>query len=354
MLKSTLILLAFAPPMQGFLSPLEFRTKSVTHPSVTELLTRNPLNSALAMHNAGEEGAWSLSKNDAAWSMVKFEMLLSEEDFSQASIKDIINTASYTLLPDLRDHLADLRIEQIKSLHSALEKKESVDYAASYYASYIATRFLDDVTAPLAASLLLQPRLIPSLQAKSDQGMELPNIAELVLPNHIVDSLWFESLKTSEIPLSLEENIQSVVASTKRQKPVSLASDLLKSAKQINERLKQAYLAEHGALDEGFNKLQWTLTQSLVLHKLADKQEGFADVWLELYELFKSYDMKNEEAHSFHDYLMSWIGVSYFGEEQVFQRMHEELNGYRRHYDFYANAFTKVLKWHRALDDSQG
>ena len=125
--------------------------------------------------------------------------------------------------------------------------------------------------------------------------MELPNIAELVLPNHIVDSLWFESLKTSEIPLSLEENIQSVVASTKRQKPVSLASDLLKSAKQINERLKQAYLAEHGALDEGFNKLQWTLTQSLVLHKLADKQEGFAEVWLELYELFKSYDMKNEE-----------------------------------------------------------
>ncbi|MFK7824392.1 MAG: hypothetical protein AB8G05_09555 [Oligoflexales bacterium] len=46
---------------------------------------------------------------------------------------------------------------------------------------------------------------------------------------------------------------------------------------------------------------------------------------------------------------MSWIGISYYGEEQVFQRFHEDARGYRRRHDFYANAFCMILKWHRSI-----
>lgn len=353
MLKSALIALAFTPSVHSLLPPSHSNVLSScvhrTHPHATAFSQ-----TGLKMQDQGDQeasslGSWGLPRDDASLATTKLEMLLNEDDFTQDYVKEILNSAAYALLPDLKDHLANKRIEQIQNIHGAFGSNAKINYIASYYATYVAVRFLDEVSAPLAASLLTQTRLVPSLKEKSDKGMELPNIAELVFPEGVMESLWFETLKISEFPLGLEDELHEFLFASRRQIPIGLAYDQLDPMTQLTEQLQSFYLNERGDLDEGFNKMQWTLAQCLVLQKMASEDEMFVRLWTELYNVFASTDISFEQVSSFHDYLLGWIGVSYLGEEQFFQRLHEDAKGYRRKYDFYANAFCKVLKWHRPL-----
>ena len=352
MLKSVLLTLAVIPQIQSFLQPSSFHPVGTFIGNRQLLKTNKPIAPLMYANNTDDfsEQQGGLSIDDATASVGKMEMLLNDEDFSQEYIKQIIHTASYTLLPDLNDNLANVRINQIRHLLAHVMAQEELNYGASYFATYVAVRYYDQVAAPLGASLLLQARLLSSLKFKSDKGMQLPNIAELVLPQFIKDNLWFESLKTSEFPLRLEENLQAKLVASKRQIPIGIAHDLVESYRNLSARLKNSYMVDRGDLDDDYNKLQWILAQCLVLYHLSYNNADFAEFWLELYQSFKITENLSEQVGDFHDYLISWIGISYYGEEQFFQRLHDEASGYRRRHDFYANAFCKVLNWHRSID----
>lgn len=278
----------------------------------------------------------------------EIELLLREDDYSQEAIRAIVYSGAYALLPDLKERLADKRISQIQEKIFELHSNGMLNPAASYFATYTAVRFLDEVAAPLAATLLLQARLVSDFKYKFEQGMQLPNIAELVFPEFIQDGLWFETIKTSEFPLFLEESLQELIVPAKKEIPVLIASELLEAFAQISERLRNLYLLDQKQLDDSFNKAEWVLAQSLVLDKLLSHGPEFISFWSRIYDRFKEQKVARMQLETFHSYLMSWIGVSYHGEEQLFQRLSDQFVGYRRRHDFYAKAFCKILEWHKA------